>query len=116
MPIYEYQCAGCGHQFEATQRITEPRLTDCPSCNQPKLERLISATSFTLKGGGWYKDGYGSGSGATRTEKQITDKLQKTIDADKAKTAEASTSTSSESSTTSSSGGSDSSGGSSSTT
>jgi putative FmdB family regulatory protein len=115
MPIYEYQCAGCGHQFEATQRITEPRLTDCPSCNQPKLERLISATSFTLKGGGWYKDGYGSASGTTRTEKQVTDKLQKSVDADKAKSAEAATpaaTDSSSTSTTSSSTGSGSGGGS----
>lgn len=87
MPIYEYQCQACGHQFETTQRITESPLTDCPACSRPRLERLISATSFLLKGSGWYKDGYGSPA-KERTESQVTDRLQKAIDDDKKKTAE----------------------------
>jgi len=62
MPRYDYRCQDCGHVFEAEQRITADPLTDCPACNKPKLERLISRTAFSLKGGGWYSDGYGSGS------------------------------------------------------
>lgn len=87
MPTYEYRCAGCGHEFEIEQRITADRLTDCPACKQPKLERLISASSFTLKGGGWYRDGYGNPK-APRTEAQMNDRLTKAIEDDKKKEAE----------------------------
>ncbi len=60
MPTYEYRCQSCEHQMEAFQSIKDAALTDCPVCHQPKLDRLISATSFQLKGGGWYKDLYSS--------------------------------------------------------
>ena len=60
MPIYEYRCDKCEHEFEAEQRITEEPLRICPSCRARKLRRLISQTSFVLKGGGWYSDLYGS--------------------------------------------------------
>lgn len=55
MPIYEYRCSDCGHELEAMQKMSDPALTDCPECNQPKLEKLISAAGFQLKGGGWYE-------------------------------------------------------------
>jgi len=62
MPIYEYRCPKCG-TFETTQRITEPPLKRCPTCKS-KVERMISATSFVLKGSGWYATDYArSGSG-----------------------------------------------------
>lgn len=54
MPIYEYECAECGHRLEAIQKVTEAPLTDCPSCGKVGLKRLISAAGFQLKGGGWY--------------------------------------------------------------
>jgi len=56
MPIYEYQCPKCG-TFETTQRITDPPLKRCPTCKS-KVERMISATSFVLKGSGWYATDY----------------------------------------------------------
>jgi putative FmdB family regulatory protein len=59
MPIYEYQCRACGRTFEYQQRMTEDPKTVCESCGGA-LERLISRTAFTLKGGGWYKDLYSS--------------------------------------------------------
>ena len=62
MPTYEYECGACAHQFEATQKITEDSLVDCPACGKPDLRRLISATAFHLKGSGWYKTDYASGS------------------------------------------------------
>jgi len=99
MPTYEYRCEACGHEFEIEQRITADRLTDCPACKQPKLERLISASSFTLKGGGWYKDGYGSPK-TPRTESQVADRLSKAINEDKQK--EAAPAAASESSSTAS--------------
>ena len=60
MPVYEYACGKCGHEFEAEQRITEPPLKTCPRCRARKLKRLISQTSFVLKGSGWYADLYSS--------------------------------------------------------
>lgn len=54
MPIYEYQCKSCGHQLEAFQKITDEALKNCPECQQPTLNKLISSTSFQLKGTGWY--------------------------------------------------------------
>jgi putative FmdB family regulatory protein len=56
MPIYEYQCQKCG-TFEMTQRITEKALTKCPTC-KGKVKKLISNTSFQLKGTGWYVTDY----------------------------------------------------------
>ena len=56
MPIYEYQCEKCG-TFEITQRITEKALAKCPTCKS-KVKKLISNTSFQLKGSGWYVTDY----------------------------------------------------------
>ncbi len=53
MPIYEYKCTECNKQFEAVQKITDPPLTECSLCGG-KLRRLITNTSFVLKGSGWY--------------------------------------------------------------
>ena len=58
MPIYEYACAACGHEFEEWQKITDGPIKVCPKCKKRKVERLISRSSFQLKGGGWYSDLY----------------------------------------------------------
>ncbi len=55
MPFYEYRCGSCGHEFEAMQKISDAPLTDCPGCEKRELVKLISATGFRLKGGGWYE-------------------------------------------------------------
>jgi putative FmdB family regulatory protein len=60
VPIYEYRCKKCGKQFEYMQRMTEGPKRKCEACGALALERLISQTSFHLKGGGWYKDLYAS--------------------------------------------------------
>jgi putative FmdB family regulatory protein len=60
MPIYEYACKGCGHEFEREQRISDAPIKKCPSCGALKARRQISRTSFVLKGGGWYSDLYGA--------------------------------------------------------
>jgi putative FmdB family regulatory protein len=59
MPIYEYQCENCSRQFEVMQRMTEPPLTLCEKCGG-QVRRLISQTSFVLKGSGWYVTDYPS--------------------------------------------------------
>jgi putative FmdB family regulatory protein len=56
MPIYEYQCQKCG-TFETTQKITDKPLAKCPTC-KGKVRKLISNTSFQLKGTGWYITDY----------------------------------------------------------
>lgn len=57
MPIYEYECNHCNKTFEVKQSIKDAPLSACPNCGQP-VRKLISASSFLLKGGGWYADGY----------------------------------------------------------
>ncbi len=57
MPIYEYQCTKCGEIFEAFQKINDDPLKQCKFC-RGKVERLISQTSFQLKGSGWYLTDY----------------------------------------------------------
>jgi putative FmdB family regulatory protein len=60
MPIYEYACAACGHQFEEWQKMSDKPIKVCPKCKAKKVEKLISHTAFQLKGGGWYSDLYSS--------------------------------------------------------
>ena len=62
MPIYEYECRACGHQFEALQKVSDAPLRKCPECGKPQLRKLMSAPSFRLKGGGWYETDFKSGS------------------------------------------------------
>jgi putative FmdB family regulatory protein len=60
VPTYEYACESCG-TFDLEQRITEPARESCDKCGGP-VKRLISRSSFSLRGGGWYSDGYTSSS------------------------------------------------------
>jgi len=62
MPIYEYQCDACGHTLETLQKISEPALTTCPECGAEALKKLVSASAFRLKGGGWYETDFKTGS------------------------------------------------------
>ncbi len=61
MPIYEYECAACGHRKEAIQKISDEPLKDCPECGKPELKKMVSAAAFRLKGGGWYETDFKSG-------------------------------------------------------
>ncbi len=64
MPIYEYECVQCGQMQEAIQKFSDPPLTTCNHCNG-KLHRLISQSSFHLKGSGWYVTDYANKSKST---------------------------------------------------
>lgn len=55
MPIYQYQCADCGHALEALQKMSDPKLVDCPECQAPALKKQVTAAAFKLKGTGWYE-------------------------------------------------------------
>ena len=86
MPIYEYQCCKCGEIFEAFQKINDRPLKHCKFC-QGKVERLISQSSFQLKGGGWYLTDYARKSGSSST----TDSANKSTDKSTDKAADKST-------------------------
>ena len=58
MPIYEYRCESCNIRFELRQKFSDPPADKCPKCGGV-VRKLVSAASFSLKGGGWYGDGYG---------------------------------------------------------
>ena len=61
MPLFEYRCATCGHQFEKLVSSSErDKLPPCPKCEAKDTKKLVSRTSFSLKGGGWADDGYAS--------------------------------------------------------
>ncbi len=77
MPIYEYACSGCGHELEEMQKITDKPKKVCPHCHAHKLERLISNTSFKLKGTGWYVTDYAK-QGASTPAPAKQEKAKKT--------------------------------------
>jgi len=61
MPIYEYGCSQCHQTSDALQKVNDPAPETCPRCGaHDTLTRLLSRTSFVLKGGGWYADLYSS--------------------------------------------------------
>lgn len=58
MPIYEYRCLDCSHQFELMQKFSDPPAETCPTCSGT-VQKLISRSAFHLKGSGWYVTDYG---------------------------------------------------------
>jgi putative FmdB family regulatory protein len=58
MPIYEYECLKCGKTLEAVQKFSDPPLAECGQCHG-ELRKLISMSTFHLKGSGWYTTDYG---------------------------------------------------------
>ncbi len=110
MPIYEYRCAGCGHEFELLQRISAPPPDTCESCGEGPLSKLISRTSFVLKGGGWYKDHYGLKSGGDSSGSESSSDSGSSSDSSGSSGSDSSSGSSASSSDSSGSSGSGSSG------
>jgi putative FmdB family regulatory protein len=63
MPLYEYECAACGHRFEVIQKFSDPPVEKCPACGGP-VHKLMSSPAFQFKGTGWYATDYAKKSGA----------------------------------------------------
>jgi putative FmdB family regulatory protein len=102
VPLYEYRCKDCGHQFEKIQSFSAPDEKECPVCHGP-VERLISASAVQFKGSGWYATDYASK--ATRAAKKAGDgesKSSETKSTDKPASSSSSDSSSNSSSSTSS--------------
>ena len=55
MPIYEYACQTCHHEFDQIRKIAESETVPCPACSGGVAQRLVSAAGFQLKGSGWYE-------------------------------------------------------------
>jgi putative FmdB family regulatory protein len=83
MPIYEYVCEKCGDHIETIQKLGDPPLKRCKKC-RGKLEKVVSRTSFQLKGAGWYLTDYSKKPSAKSSEKaETTDKSPEKGKADK---------------------------------
>ncbi|RJQ70927.1 MAG: zinc ribbon domain-containing protein [Desulfobacteraceae bacterium] len=83
MPIYEYQCDHCGRVEEVLQKITDESLTRCNHCSG-KLHKLISQSSFHLKGTGWYVTDY-AGKSKTQSNAQKPETASKTAESGESK-------------------------------
>ena len=71
MPTYEYRCNACNNQFELRQKFSDPPADLCPKCGGT-VRKIVSATSFSLKGAGWYGDGYGKKAESANSEADKT--------------------------------------------
>lgn len=69
MPIYEYQCRKCLKAFEVVQKVSDPELKSCKFCKGP-VKRMMSVTTFHLKGSGWYVTDYGGKKAPPAVEKE----------------------------------------------
>jgi putative FmdB family regulatory protein len=93
VPIYEYKCLKCSEIFEAFQKFTDAPLTKCKFCNG-KVEKLISHSSFQLKGSGWYLTDYSrktssaSTGDKTKTDKETPKAAEKSKDTKESKSTE----------------------------
>ncbi|WP_342618677.1 FmdB family zinc ribbon protein [Rhodoferax sp. GW822-FHT02A01] len=65
MPIYAYKCESCGFAKDVLQKISDPVLTECPSCGKSSFQKQVTAAGFQLKGSGWYVTDFKGSSGST---------------------------------------------------
>ncbi|HSX83674.1 MAG TPA: FmdB family zinc ribbon protein [Candidatus Saccharimonadia bacterium] len=89
MPIYEYRCLDCGHQFELMQKFSDPPAETCTSCSGT-VQKLISRSAFHLKGSGWYVTDYGRHGSANGKATDKNDSESSTESSDKKSTSESS--------------------------
>ena len=65
MPIYAYRCEACGFAKDVLQKVSDPQLTDCPTCGKPSFKKQVTAAGFQLKGTGWYATDFRGGAGTS---------------------------------------------------
>jgi putative FmdB family regulatory protein len=73
MPIYAYKCAECGHQMDVIRKVSDPPLTECPSCGKSALVKQVTAAGFQLKGAGWYVTDFRDQGSAKKKDEAKTD-------------------------------------------
>ena len=64
MPIYAYKCDSCGFAKDVLQKISDPPLSDCPTCHAAAFRKQVTAAGFQLKGSGWYVTDFRGGNNA----------------------------------------------------
>ena len=101
MPIYEYRCQDCNHEFERMQKFSDPPVSACPAC-EGAVQKLISRSAFHLKGSGWYvtdyaRNGSEKSDSPDKSAPEKTTAEKNTSDKSDAKAATASASSDSES-------------------
>ena len=69
VPIYAYKCGACGHQQDVLQKMSDPVLTQCPSCGAEAYAKQVTAAGFQLKGSGWYVTDFRGGGGSSGAAK-----------------------------------------------
>ena len=100
MPLYEYRCESCQHQFEVIRKFSDAPLAVCPSCGAGPVVKLLSSPAFQFKGSGWYITDYArKDSAKAEAEKSESAKTDAKSDSAKSETSKSETSTK-ESSTT----------------
>src|SRR5262247_1441485 len=99
MPIYEYRCLDCGHQFELMQKFSDPPAETCTSCTGT-VQKLISRSAFHLKGSGWYVTDYGRNGSTNGKATDKNDTESNTENNDKKSTNESSGTTNTTSAST----------------
>jgi putative FmdB family regulatory protein len=82
MPLYEYRCESCQHQFEVIQKFSDAPIAVCPQCSGGPVVKLLSSPAFQFKGSGWYitdyarKDSAKSEAAKSETPKSETSKSE----------------------------------------
>lgn len=82
MPIYEYKCRKCGKEYELFQKMSDPAMKTCTFCRGP-VSKLISLSSFHLKGSGWYVTDYGGKKAPTSEKKKDEGEKSESVDSGK---------------------------------
>jgi putative FmdB family regulatory protein len=67
MPVYEYRCGTCKYHFELRQKFSDPPADECPKCGEA-VHKQVSASAFSLKGSGWFAEGYGTKADGAKSE------------------------------------------------
>ena len=86
MPIYAYKCESCGFAKDVLQKMSDPLLTDCPTCGAATFKKQLTAAGFQLKGSGWYATdfkGGGTTGAATAVAPSSTDSASKPTETSK---------------------------------
>jgi putative FmdB family regulatory protein len=104
MPIYAYKCESCGFAKDVLQKMSDPLLTDCPSCGASAFKKQLTAAGFQLKGSGWYATDFKGGPAVAASPSPEGDSAPKTVESakpsDSAKSADSAKSSDSAATTT----------------
>jgi putative FmdB family regulatory protein len=106
VPTYEYTCSACDTKHDIVQKMTDPTLTECPSCGQPTLRKVFGGVGVVFKGSGFYRTDSRSGNdkGGSETKKKDTSSASGSSDKSSSSSNSGSSSNSSSSSSSGSSG------------